>query len=95
MKGMGNAKSMATGGINSAVGPLLMRKIAPLAVQGQNIVVSEQNFYRDRLFGSAAKQLRNLSFHTAAATVLKGTNESAHTVAAMLGQAVAHGAQKR
>jgi len=92
---MGNAKSMATGGMNSAVGPLLMRKIAPLTVHGQNIVVSEQDFYKDRLFSSVAEQLKNLSFRTATATVLTGTNESVRTVATMLGQAVVHGAKRR
>lgn len=92
---MGNAKSMATGGVNSAVGPMLRRKIAPLTVQGQNIIVSKHDFYRDRLFRRAAGQLSNLSFRTATATVLTGTNERVRTVAAMLGQTVTHGAKRR
>jgi len=40
---MSNEKSMSTGGANSAIGPVLMRKAAPFRGSTKNMIASEQN----------------------------------------------------
>ena len=59
---MGNADSFATGGLNSTIGPALMRKVAPLSTQIQDIAVLEVENYRDNTFSSVAGRLENISF---------------------------------
>jgi len=50
------------GGIPSAIGPLLMRKVAPFRVRAAEILTSEQNLYKDSLFNSVRGRLSNMSF---------------------------------
>jgi len=59
---MGNANSVSTGGVSSAIGPVLMRKVVPLTVQVQDISVPELDAYKDSIFASVAERLRNVSF---------------------------------
>ena len=71
---MNNADSFSTGGLNSAIGPILMRKVAPLSIQAQD-VVSATEVYSDSIFGSVARRMQNLSFSSkisAAPTTLRG-----------------------
>jgi len=53
---------MSLGGAASAIGPLLMRKMAPLSVQMQDIAVPELDVFKDNLFSSVAERLRTASF---------------------------------
>ena len=59
---MSNSDSMSMGGAASAIGPLLMRKMAPLSVQMQDIAVPELDVFKDNLFSSVAGRLRTASF---------------------------------
>jgi len=87
---MGNADSIATGGANGAVGPILMRKVAPLTVQAQDISVPELDVYKDSIFASVADRLRNVSFQmdTSARSPKFATQMQA--IASQLSQVVAH-----
>jgi len=82
---MGNADSRATGGVNSAVGPVLMRKITPLSVQGQNISVPELDIYKDSIFASVAERLRNVSFYTDNSVRSPEFNAKIHMIVNQLG----------
>ena len=71
---MGNADTLTTGGLNSAIGLVLMRKVAPLSIQAQDVVVSTAEIYSDSIFGSVAGRMQNLSFRpkvSAAPTTLR------------------------
>ena len=53
---------MTTGGLNSTIGPVLMRKIAPLSTQIQDVATLKAENYRDNAFSSVAGRLENISF---------------------------------
>ena len=81
-----NADTLSTGGVNSVVGPVLMRKVAPLAVQTQDISVPELAIYKDSLFSSVAGRLQNISFHLGDSARLPEVSERSRMVAAQLGE---------
>jgi len=87
---MGNADSITTGGANGAVGPTLMRKVAPLTVQAQDISVPELDIYKDSIFASVATQLRNISFRTNTSVRSPEFAAQMQAVASQLSQVVAH-----
>ena len=83
---MSNADTLSTGGVNSAVGPVLMRKVAPLAMQVQDISVPELEIYKDSLFSSVAGRLRNISFHVGEMSKTPEFNGKSRAIAAQLGE---------
>ena len=68
---MSNADSFATGGLNSTIGPVLMRKVAPLSTQIQDIATLEAKNYRDNTFNNVAERLENISFQSKTSTLSK------------------------
>ena len=72
---MGNADSFATGGLNSAIGPVLMRRITPLSTQIQDIATLKAENYQDNIFGSVAGRLENISFQLKAPVSSKKLGE--------------------
>ena len=84
---MSNSDSMSMGGAASAIGPLLMRKVAPLTVQMQDISAPEQEFYQDSIFASIAERLRNISFHVDSSARVPEESARIHTIASQLSRA--------
>ena len=59
---MSNAKSMTTGGANSAIGPVQMRKAAQLRGGTKNMISTDQSNFKDSQFSSVKGKLNKLSF---------------------------------
>jgi len=87
---MSNSDSMSMGGVSSAIGPLLMRKMAPLSVQMQDISVPELDVFKDNIFSSVSGRLWNVSFRTDVSARSPEFNARVHTIANQLDQVVAH-----
>jgi len=87
---MGNADSVCTGGLNGAIGPVLMRKVVPLTIRTQDISVPESAVYRDSIFTSVAERLRKVSFHADSSARSPEFSARVQTVARQLSQVVAH-----
>jgi len=83
---MGNSDAMSMGGVSSAIGPLLMRKTAPLTVQMQDISVPELDVYKDSIFASVSERLRNVSFRADGSARSPEFSARVHTIASQLSQ---------
>ena len=58
---MSNANSAKTGGAASAVGPVLMKRITPAAIETNDIIVDEKSIYHNLLFQGFNDSLNKLS----------------------------------
>ena len=58
---MSNANSAKTGGAASAVGPVLMKRITPAAIETNDIIVDEKSTYHNPLVQGFNDRLNKLS----------------------------------
>ena len=85
---MSNAKSMSTGGANSAVGPVELRKATAFRGNAQNIIPPEQSLYKDNLFSSVRGRLENISFTLDTTRMPPELNSQMQTIREQLVRAV-------
>jgi len=81
---MGNAKSMATGGVSSAVGPVLMRKKAPFRLSKKEVITSEAKIYRDGLFRNTSGRIQKMSFAMNQTQMPTGINNQVQAIGRQL-----------
>jgi len=84
---MSNAKTLAPGGSNSAVGPVLMRKKTPLSVQAMDMAVPQSELFKDSIFSSMEERLRNVSFRIDESAMSPEFNAKVRGIAAQLKRA--------
>ena len=86
---MSNAKTMTTGGANSAIGPVQMRKAVPFRESASILAAAGQSPVKDNMFSGARALIDNTTFRLDNTRLHPKLEPRVQTVRRQLAQAVA------